>query len=330
MTRTGTVVRSTSRTRRRGRGDWVRLVFLAAVLGFGGLFVASRWDELRAALAEPSWALVAASALPAATGILLSVLAWRAMLADLGGWLTKRGAGRVFLLGQLGKYLPGSVWSFLAQAELARDHAVSRKITFTGSILGLGLAVGTAAVTAAVTLPFGAADALHRYWWVVLVVPVGLVLLRPRVAGPVLDRMLRLVGRAPLDRWPSYRGMLTAAGWHALGWLFLGLHCWLLMIGFGAPAAESLPLAVGGLALAFCLGLVFVPAPAGAGVREVVLVLAFGSVLDHGEALAVALISRIMLTMLDFVLAGAAWQISRADRPRGAREPARTEEPDDG
>jgi hypothetical protein len=240
------------------------------------------------------------------------------MLVDLGGELSVREAGRVFLVGQLGKYLPGSVWSFLAQAELAKDHAVSRKTTFTGSMLGVALSLGTAALAAFLLLPFGAADAIRQYWWVVLLIPVCVVLLHPRIVGPIIDRALRLIRRQPLEQRPTYRGMLTAAGWYALGWVFLGLHAWLLMVAIGAPAGRSLPVAIGGLALAFALGLIFIPAPAGAGVREVAIVLAFGAVLGSSAALAVALISRIMLTVLDFVLAGAAWQASRADRsPRG-------------
>jgi glycosyltransferase 2 family protein len=298
---------------RPGPAHWVRVGFLCAVVAFGVVFVAARWDELRAALTQLSWGLVAASTVPAAASILASALGWRTMLADLGGRLPVRSAARVFLLGQLGKYLPGSVWSFLAQAELARDHAVSRRVTVTGSVLGLLLALGTGVATAFVTLPIGD-GAMRQYWWVVLVVLAGMVFLHPRVVGPVLDRVLRLLHREPLTRWPSYRGMLAAAGWYTLGWVLLGLHCWLLMIGFGAPAGSSLPLAVGGLTLAFCLGLLFVPAPAGAGIREVTLVLTFGPVLGHGESLAVALISRIMLTMLDFVLAAATWPVCRADR----------------
>lgn len=298
---------------RPGPAYWVRVGFLVAVLAFGAVFVAGRWAELRVALDQLSWALVAASALPAVAGILLSALGWRTMLADLGGRLPLRTAARVFLIGQLGKYLPGSVWSFFAQAELARDHAVSRKVTFTGSVLGLLLALATGVATAFVALPPGG-GALRQYWWVALVAPAGLVFLHPRVVGPLLDRVLRLLRREPLARRPTYRGMLAAAGWYSLGWVFLGLHCWLLMVGLGAPPGASLPVAVGGLTLAFCLGLLFVPAPAGAGVREVALVLAFAPVLGPGESLAVALISRIMLTMLDFVLAAAVWPVSRAGR----------------
>jgi glycosyltransferase 2 family protein len=312
---------------RPGPAHWVRVSFLVAVLAFGAVFVASRWDELRAALGGLSWGLVAAAMAPAAAGILVSALGWRTMLADLGGWLTLRSAARVFLLGQLGKYLPGSVWSFLAQAELARDHAVSRRVTVTGSVLGLLLALGTGAATAFVALPSGD-GAMRQYWWIALVVPAGVVFLHPRIIGPLLDRVLRLLHSEPLERWPSYRGMLTAAGWYSLGWVLLGLHCWLLMIGFGAPPGTSLPLAIGGLTLAFCLGLLFVPAPAGAGVREVALVLAFGPVLGHGESLAVALISRIMLTMLDFVLAAATWPVCRGHRSTLHTRALRTKGPE--
>jgi glycosyltransferase 2 family protein len=305
---------------RRCRADWLRAGFLVAVVVFGVAFVSGRRHELGDAFGSMSWGLVAVSAVPAAVNILLGLLAWRTMLADLGAPLSARVAGRVFLLGQLGKYLPGSVWSFIAQAELARDHSVSRKITFVGSVLGLLIAVGTGVVTACVTLPFGGADALARYWWVVLVVPLGMAVLHPRVVGPLLDRVLRFLGRGPLERRPSFHGMLTAGGWYLLGWLALGMHCWLLMLASGAPAAQALPVAVGGLALAFCLGVLFLPAPAGAGIREIVLVLVFASVLAPAEALAIALVSRIMLTVLDFVLAGAAWQLNRPARVHATTE----------
>lgn len=47
-------------------------------------------------------------------------------------------------------------------------------------------------------------------------------------------------------------------------------------------------------------------APAGAGAREAVLVLALGSVLDRPEALVLALVSRLLMVVADAILAGAA------------------------
>ena len=55
------------------------------------------------------------------------MLAWRALLADLGSPLPVRVAMRVLFLGQLAKYLPGStVWAVVAQTELAHDYDVPR------------------------------------------------------------------------------------------------------------------------------------------------------------------------------------------------------------
>ncbi len=303
---------------RRGFGAWLRFGFLVAVLAFGMIIVVSQWDELAAALRTMSWGLVVASVVPAAAGTWMSVLAWRAVILDLGGHLSVSQAGRVFLIGQLGKYLPGSIWSFLAQAELARDHEVSRKATLTGSMLGVAISLGCGAAITLLMLPFGATDAVRRYWWVVLLLPACVITLHPRILGPVLDWGLRITGRQPLDQYPTYRGQLTAACWYSLGWIFLGLHAWLLMVSLGAPVAQSLPIAVGGFALAFVLGLIFIPAPAGAGIREVVIVLAFNSVLTSSEALAVALTSRLILTALDFVLAGISWRAGRTGR--GSRD----------
>ncbi len=51
------------------------------------------------------------------------------LLNDLGSPLPPAGSLRVFFLGQLGKYVPGSVWPAVAQMELGRDygcHSVSR------------------------------------------------------------------------------------------------------------------------------------------------------------------------------------------------------------
>ncbi len=304
---------------RRSARDWLSIVLLVLALGFGIWFVAARWGRLSPVLGRiDPWAVAGSVAL-GAVGTLLGMRGWRAMLADLGAALPLSTATRVYLVGQLGKYVPGSVWSFLAQAEMAKSREVTRKAALSGSLLGAGVLVGSGLMVASVLLPFGSPEAVHRYWWVSLVIPVFAVALNPRVAGAVIDRALRLVRLQPLDVRPTYAGTLRAAGWYVLGWLVLGLHAWLLAVGLGAAAGRSLPVTVGGFALAVCIGLLFIPAPAGAGVRDVALVVALSPVLGPTEALAVALLSRVILAVLDFVLAGlAALWVGRLDRLRTA------------
>jgi hypothetical protein len=74
----------------------------------------------------------------------------------------------------------------------------------------------------------------------------------------------------------------------------------------------SLAGSIGGFALAYVAGTLFVPAPAGAGVREAVLgvslagVIAHSAAFTHEHVLVVVLLSRFLLAVLDFAQAGVA------------------------
>jgi glycosyltransferase 2 family protein len=286
---------------------WLRPAFLMAALAGGGWAVARRWDELTAALSELAWPAVAGAFIAALAASFVSMLVWRALLSDFGSPLPVSAASYVYFLGQLGKYVPGSVWSVLAQMERRRSAAVG--------LIGVALAVICGLILAAAVLPASSPEALRRYWPALLVVPLLVLALHPRVLGTSFDLLLRVLRREPLGQSLSPRGALRAAAWQLLGWLLFGMHAYVLVLGFGADPGRSLPVALGGFALAFCLGVLFLPAPAGAGVREAALVLALSPVLAVGPALAVALVSRVLLTAADFALASAPLLRSRVHGP---------------
>ena len=52
---------------------------------------------------------------------------WQTLLAGLGSPLPVPAAGRILFIGQLGKYIPGSVWPILAQMELGARAKVPRR-----------------------------------------------------------------------------------------------------------------------------------------------------------------------------------------------------------
>lgn len=304
---------------RGGPYAWARLAFLLAVLIFAALFVAERWDSLGPALGRLSWVTVMGSLALGLVGTLLGLVAWREVLTDLGVALGLRPAGRVFLLGQMGKYVPGSVWTVIAQAELARELQIPRRTAVAAALLTILVSLAVGLGVAAIFLPFTEPEAARRYWWVVFFIPVLVMALHPRVVVTGVNLMLRLQRRGELQAQPSSRGLLRAGAWQAASWVTLGLHAWVLVIGMGGAAGASLPVAIGGFALAFCLGVLVVPVPAGAGVRDVALVVALGGVISSDEALAVALVSRVLLTATDFSLGGAWWWATRASRGREIR-----------
>lgn len=298
----------------------VRGVLLLAMLAFAVLAVVDERHGLSAALSRLSvWELLLAF-VPAIGAMVAATFVWRAVLADLGAPLSIRAAARIFFPSQLGKYLPGSIWSVVTQMELGREYKVPPRTSLATGALAIAVSVGVGLPMAGVFLVFGAPDAVRKYWWALPCVVVILVCLHPRILGWGLDLALRLLRRPPLPRRPTWRGMAKAGGFQVLNWMCMGLHAWILLIAMGAPVGRSFPVAVGGFALAYGLGLLAIPVPAGAGIRDAALVVTFAAVVPTSTALAVALVSRVVLTIVDVGLAFAVYAIVHGRRlTRGGR-----------
>jgi uncharacterized membrane protein YbhN (UPF0104 family) len=274
-----------------------------ALLSIGALVVAtvSQWSRVGDTVRDVPLVALAGGAAAMATATYCSMLAWRAVLADLGSPLRLRFATGIFFVGQLGKYLPGSLWPVVAQMELGKEHGVPRKRSAVAALLVIVVGLTAAGVIGAATLPFVATGSLTRYRYVFLVPVLGLVLLVPRVFDRVTALGLRLLRRAPLDRHLSPRGIGAALGWSLVQWAWYGAGVWAIARGLPGAPRGLLALSMGAYALAWSAGFLFLVAPAGAGVREGALVLLLAPSLGSGPALGVALLARLLATLGDLV-----------------------------
>jgi uncharacterized membrane protein YbhN (UPF0104 family) len=294
----------------------VRAALVVAV-GLLAAALVGRWHEASAAIRRLSAVGVAGSAAFTVGAVGLTVLSWRAVLAGLGARLPIRAATRIFFVGQIGKYIPGSVWPVLAQMELSRDYGVSRPRSGAASLIVLTLAVPCGGLAAAVTLPFVSRDALTHYWWAFAAVLVFMIVLAPPVLSRLLGFAFRLLRRPPLTDPLTTRAVLSGAGWLLVSFGCYGVATFLLARDL-APAVGGprlLALSVGAYALAWTAGFLVLVVPAGAGVREGVLLLALAPALTHEAALVLAVVARLLATVADLVWAG----IGVALRPRGAQ-----------
>lgn len=285
------------------------VVLLVVTLHHEYADVRARWGELHA------WALVLVL-VTAVVGAVFSMLSWRALLGDLGSPLPVTAAARIFFLGQLGKYIPGSVWSVLGQIELARSHDVPRTRSATAAAVALVVSVLSGLLIAAALLPALARHATAHYWPAFLALPIAVVLLLPPVLNALLQRLLRMARRAPLAQPVRGRGIVTAVAWSLLTWLSWGVGIWGLARDEGVGSVRSLGVCVGAFALAWVAGFLVLVLPAGAGVREAVLVAVLGSALTlpSGAPLLLSLVSRLALTVSDVLLGLAVVPTARGPR----------------
>lgn len=289
----------------------LRVGFVVVAIVLGTAAVVTRRHQVADALHRVDPWQLALSGLCVPPALHATMLSWRTVLADLGSPLPLRPAARIFYVSQLGKYLPGSVWPVVAQMEMGREYAVPRRRSAMAMMVVFAVNVCSALLVAAVALPLVSGTVITAYWWVWLAVPVLVVAVQPPVLSWSLARVARLVRREPPTETLSLPGLYRTLGWCGVSWVFFGLHLGLVVRGLGATGLTVWPLAIGSFALAWAAGFLVVFVPAGAGVREAVLVLSFASVLPAGVAILAAIVSRLLVTCGDLLLAGLGVLLSR-------------------
>jgi glycosyltransferase 2 family protein len=310
-----------SRLNRLRESPWLRGGLLVVAVGLAVYGLASQWTTVRADLGKLAAYDVIGAALCVLAGLGCMLLAWRALLADLGSPLPLPAAIRVMFIGQLGKYVPGAVWALAAQVELARDYDVPRRRSATASLVGMATTLVVGLVAAGVMMPLTSASAARHYWWVLAITPFAVACLYPPVIKFGLDLVLRVVHRAPLEKSVSLPGMARALAWTTLGWLFYGAHAYLLISEFAGHGAHVLALSLGGYALAWSVGFLIIFFPGGIGPRELALIVVLAPVMPSASALVIALASRVVMTIGDLVWAGVGVGIGRVQASRRARAP---------
>ena len=156
----------------------IRWGFVAVTVAIGAYAVVSQWSHVRSALASLGFLPVAGALVAVLAALVAAMQVWRVLLAALGSPLPARPAARIMFIGQLGKYLPGSIWPVVAQMELGTAHRVPRHRSASASVLTMLFCLLAGLLAALVTLPF--APGARSYRWVFLAAPVLLVCLFPQ------------------------------------------------------------------------------------------------------------------------------------------------------
>ena len=294
---------------------------IAAILAGMAWSVLNQWSQVRATWLNLAWESIALSLLAALAGMLANTLAWRAAAEDLEHRVPVPAALRICLVGQLGKYIPGSVWAYVLQMELAKRAGLPRARAFLATLVAVGLGVAAALGLGLLSLPSlhaatNAADSTYAdavrvaLYIVAILFPIALVCAFPQVLTRLVQLALRLLRRPPLKHKLTWPGVLRVIAWSALGYALFGVHLWLLANAQAAPGVKGLLLSIGSFAIAMTVGMFAFLAPSGLGVREAVLVAALAPFLSDaggtGAAMGIALASRLIFTITDVLAAGTA------------------------
>jgi uncharacterized membrane protein YbhN (UPF0104 family) len=263
--------------------------------------LARNWDEFRAlhvSLApKPGW--IALSVMVVFLTYAIQIESWRRVLAGWSQRLAYGRAARIWLVANLGRYIPGKVWSVAGLIVLAQragvDGWAAGASAFAIQALGLGTAVAVvAAATPTAESPLRLAAAA-----MVAVATIGFLAWErgARWLARLADRGGR-EGGVPFRPLPL-TAVAEGAALTLASWLTYGLAFWLLARGLGLQGSLPLSTAAGVFALGYILGLLAVFAPGGVGVRELVFIGLLTPALGGGGAVALSVGSRVLLTLCE-------------------------------
>jgi hypothetical protein len=285
---------------RRALWRAVQVALAAIVLALVLRKLAEEWGAVKLALdqARPNWLALAASGLIVLATYAILIETWRVLLRGWQHDIPFVDAARIWTISNLGKYLPGKVWSITALVVMTREYGVSAAEGATASVLVtlvntiVGFVVAIVAGASLLRLP--------PYVVVMIAVLAAAVLASPSALprlGALAGRVLR---REIVLRPLAHRVLLMAALLTALAWLMYGVAFWLFSIGVLGSAPGALRDYVAVFAGSYLLGFVAIFSPAGVGVREGAMGLALQRAgFAVGPAYLLVVASRLWLTALE-------------------------------
>lgn len=285
-----------------------RLVLLTATFGFIAWALAGQWTEVRSSAVNVriSWSLVAiGTAVMIATYAAL-VESWRMLLAGWGDHLTYRSAVRIWTISNLGRWVPGKIWSVGALGVLASEEGVPGAAAAGAALLGTALNIGAGFAVLAI---FGlqAVESLFPGASTIAVTLASIcgvgILALPWLLPPALDKLARLRGLPTVNSHISATTLWMATAINACSWIAYGVAFMLFARAVlpGIAGGPSVFIAV--YSASYLAGYLALFSPGGLGVREAVLVtlLVTLGLSGKGDAAVLSVTSRLWITILEIV-----------------------------
>jgi hypothetical protein len=311
----------------------IQLGIAILVFGFLVLTVIDQWAEIKdkGVHFHVLWLIPAFVILPIFYA--LNAVGWDLILRFLGYRL---GAGRAQVAwGQpiLARYVPGSVLYVLGRVLLSERAGVPRRLTIASIVYEQALQATSAIIVAAYFLishPDLQGQPLR--WAILLLIPLLIALLHPRIFGPLANRVLRSFGREPLPEVMSLRGVIAVMVFYTLNWGVIALGIWCVARSVSGISASDILVVGSAQAFGYVAALVTLVAPAGLGIRDAAFAWAVKvAAPDNSFAVAslIAIVVRGVLTVVEVIYVGIVTLMGRREGwsiPTGVLHPSPEEE----
>jgi len=228
---------------------------------------------------------------------------WCRILASLGVALSYRKAFCIQYLSHLGRYIPGKIWSYVAQAYLASQEQVAVTETLSSNVMLMCLMNLSSLLV--FTLSLLAWNALTLTLRCALVVST-FVLMYWLCRRHLLERGINAV----MTRWPTPHAALRCTSLHytplivemALSWVVFAVGMHLMLLSFYPVEMIHSVVIIGIFAIAWLAGYYAFLSPGGLGVQEGIQVYLLTFFFPLPVSIMIAFASRLWMLLGDLIV----------------------------
>lgn len=235
---------------------------------------------------------------------------WKSIFKGIGISLPFLKGLKIIFYSQLGKYLPGKIWTFAGRMYFCQKIGIPNSKTFLSMVLEIALTTISGILIFLISLLFSSRFRMDiNPFLLVTVAVLVLVIIHPKVLVRIINFFLRLIKKERVRIDLNFPQICMIMAYYCIIWLCFGIAFYFLINSVTFITPSKIPIITGSFAIASTIGVIALFAPAGLGVREGILSLLLSNFFPLSLAILLSFLCRIWVSVGELLMAGISTRI---------------------
>ena len=279
----------------------IKIAIVLAIVFYIGKAVVTDWQAVSSYdwQIQPLFLVLSCAGFLAAFSFLVWI--WRGVLAAFGYPVPYREAWSIYFIGNLGRYIPGKIWTVAGVAYMAGKSGIPGVIAGTAAVCAQAYSILSSFVFFVLFYILKNQDFTGVTFLWTLPVPFVLmvVFLVPDNLERVLNFALKRFGKEAITLNISTATALKITLFYLISWLLFGVSFWFFVSSVAGQGLFNPLYLSGAFAVSYIIGYLAFFAPGGIGVREGILSLLLAGTVSTGVAAVLVVLLRLIITLVE-------------------------------
>ena len=278
--------------------DYLKYLLVLVVVFFLVKYLYENWRAVSLYRWQFKYGLLAISFGVVFLNFLFFIQIWRNLLNKFSSGLSFKKAFKIWFYSNLGKYVPGKIWSVMGMVYMCEKEGIPKAATFTSAILNQLLNIIGGLILVLILSGTKFLSGMSKLYYLPLIL-VFVISLYPRVMEKILNWGLKKLKKEPVKVNLSFKENLFFTLLFMLAWGVYGVAFNIFILSLTDYSFNLWPFLTSIFVFSYILGFLSIFVPGGLGVREGILVFYLSSYFPLPVATLIALLSRLWMSVVE-------------------------------